>query len=189
MKKLSVILLLVLGCMFVVGGTASAARKPMDKDKALTTLYNNFQYDKVELAQYLDKGLSYMELKNICLHAYAAKKPLQEVAQLREKYGWIRVKYLLGLTPEKFAKREMEYKAERMERLFGLDKKVSLKYMKQGYGGHSVKRAVALSQNCNKSVEELLAMKTRQVKWSEICQQLGLPETACLLPAEVAQRK
>ena len=186
MKKLSVILLLVLGCMFIVGGgTASAARKPMDRDKALTTLNTNFQYDKVELGQYLDKGLSYMELKNICLHAYAAKKPLQEVAQLREKYGWIRVKYLLGLTPAKFAKREMEYKAERMERLFGLDKKLSMKYMKLGYGGHSVKRAIALSKNCDKSVEELLAMKTRQVKWAEICQQLGLPITACLLSTEM----
>ena len=86
MKKLSVILLLVLGCMFIVGGApASAARKPMDKDKALTTLHTNFQYDKEELGQYLDKGLSYMELKNICLHAFAAKKPLHEAAQLREK--------------------------------------------------------------------------------------------------------
>ena len=53
MKKLSVILLLVLGCMFIVGGgTASAARKPMDKDKALTTLHTNFQDDKEELGQY-----------------------------------------------------------------------------------------------------------------------------------------
>ena len=90
MKKISFILLLMLGCMFVVGGApASAARKPMDRDKALTTLNTNFQYDKVELGQYFDKGFSYMELKNICLHAYAAKKSLQEVAQLREKYGWI----------------------------------------------------------------------------------------------------
>ena len=186
MKKISFILLLMLGCMFVVGGApASAARKPMDSDKALTNLKTNFQYDKVELGQYLDKGLSYMELKNICLHAYAAKKPLQEVAQLREKYGWIRVKYLLGLTPSKFAKREMEYKAERMERLFGLDKKLSMKYMKLGYGGHSVKRAIALAKNCDKSVEDLLAMKTRQVKWAEICQQLGLPITACLLSTEM----
>ena len=188
MKKISFILLLMLGCMFVVGGgTASAARKPMDRDKALSNLYNNFQYDKKELGQYLDKGLNYMELKSICLHAYASKKPLQEVAQLREKYGWIRVKPLLGLPPEKFAKREMEYKAERMERLFGLDKKLSMKYMKLGYGGHSVKRAIALSKNCDKSIEELLDMKTRQVKWAEICQQLGLPITACLLSTEIKQ--
>ena len=92
---------------------------------------------------------------------------------------------MLGLTPEKFAKREMEYKAERMERLFGLDKKLSMKYMKLGYGGHSVKRAIALAKHCDKSVEELLAMKTRQVKWAEICQQLGLPITACLLSTEM----
>ena len=28
-------------------------------------------------------------------------------------------------------------------------------------------------------------MKTRQVKWAEICQQLGLPITACLLSTEM----
>ena len=47
MKKLSVILLLMLGCMFIVGGgTASAARKPMDRDKALSNVYIFFQYEK-----------------------------------------------------------------------------------------------------------------------------------------------
>ena len=74
-----------------------------------------------------------------------------------------------------------------MQRLFGLDKNLSMKYMKLGYGGHSVKRAIALSKNCDKSVEELLAMKTRQVKWSEICQQLGLPVTAGMLSTESKQ--
>lgn len=181
MKKISVILLLMLGCMFAVGGgSAGAARKPMDRDKGLTNLYNSFQYDKAELGQYLDSGISYMELKNICLHAYAAKKPLHEVAQLREKYGWIRVKYLLGLTPQKFAQRELDYKAERLERLFGLDKKLTMKYMKLGYGSHPVKRAMMIAKHCDLSVEEILAMKTRQLKWGDVCEHLGLPRDACM---------
>lgn len=184
-KKITLILCLMLGCMFIVGaGSASAARKPMDRDKAITNLYNGFQYDKAELGKYLDSGMSYMELKNVCLHAFAAKKSLSEVAALREKYGWIRVKYLLELTPNKFAQRELDYKAERMERLFGLDRKLTMKYMKMGYGGHSVKRAIMLSSHCNKSVEELLEMKTRQVKWSEIAEQLGLDASACMKMAE-----
>ena len=125
-----------------------------------------------------------MEVKNICLHAYAANKPISEVAGLREKYGWIRVKYLLGLTPEKFAQREMDYKAERLEKLFGLDKKIAMKYMKKGYAAHSVKRAMFIATHCNKSVEEILAMKTRQIKWPEICVKLGLPQDACMHAAD-----
>ena len=121
-----------------------------------------------------------MELKKLCLHAYAAKKPLAEVAALREKYVWTRVDYLLGLTPEKLAKGELEYKADRLQRLFGLDKKLTTKYMKLGYASHQVKRAIFISRHCDKSVEELLAMKTRQQKWGDICEQLGLPRDACM---------
>ncbi|WP_293729826.1 hypothetical protein [uncultured Phascolarctobacterium sp.] len=183
MKKVTLLLCLMLGCMFIVGGSsagAAMARKSMDREKAITNLYNAFQYDKLELGKYLDAGLSYMELKNICLHAYAAKKPLAEIAQLREKYGWIRVKYLLGLTPEKFAQRELDYKAERLERLFGLNKQLTMKYMKLGYGSHQVKRAMFIASHCDIPVEKILAMKTRRQKWGDICEQLGLPRNACM---------
>ena len=182
MKKLTLILCLTLCGLFVIGGaTASAAgKKPMDREKAITGLYNSFLFDKEELGKYFDSGISYMELKKLCLHAYAAKKPLAEVAALRDRYVWTRVDYLLGLTPEKLAKGELEYKADRLQRLFGLDKKLTTKYMKLGYASHQVKRAIFISRHCDKSVEELLAMKTRQQKWGDICEQLGLPRDACM---------
>lgn len=180
-KKISLILCLLLCGLFVIGGTASAAgKKPMDREKAVTGLYNNFLYDKDELGKYFDSGITYMELKKMCLHAYAAKKPLAEVVQLREKYVWTRTDYLLGLTPEKLAKAEMEYKADRLQRLFGLDKKLVKKYMKLGYASHQVKRAMFIASHCDKTVEEILAMKTRQQKWGDICEQLGLSREACM---------
>lgn len=181
MKKIPLIVCMLLGCFFLVGGgTASAARKPMEKEKAVNNLYDCFLFDKKELGSYLDKGISYLELKNICLHAYAAEKPLREVAALREKYGWGRVKFLLGLTPEKLARRELDYKAGRLQRLFGLEKKETMKYMRLGYGSHPVKRAMFIASHSGKSVEEILALKTRQIKWPEICVQLGLPADACM---------
>ena len=59
-----------------------------------------------------------------------------------------------------------------------------MKYMKKGYAAHSVKRAMFIATHCNKSVEEILAMKTRQIKWPEICIKLGLPEDACMHAAD-----
>lgn len=143
-------------------------------------LHDSFLFDKEELGELFDSGISYMELKKLCLHAYAAKKPVREVAQLRDKYVWTRVDYLLGLTPEKLARAEHEYKVDRIHRLFGLDKKLVDKYMRMGYASHQVKRAMFLARHCDKSVEELLAMKTRQQKWGDICEQLGLPRDACM---------
>ena len=87
---------------------------------------------------------------------------------------------MLGLTPEKLARAEHEYKVDRIHRLFGLDKKLVDKYMRMGYASHQVKRAMFLARHCDKSVEELLAMKTRQQKWGDICEQLGLPRDACM---------
>ena len=112
MKKITLLICLMLCGLFVIGGaTASAAgKKPMDKEKAVNGLHDSFLFDKEELGELFDSGISYMELKKLCLHAYAAKKPVKEVAQLRDKYVWTRVDYLLGLTPEKLARAEHEYK-------------------------------------------------------------------------------
>lgn len=144
MKKITLLICLMLCGLFVVGGaTASAAgKKPMDKEKAVNGLHDSFLFDKEELGELFDSGISYMELKKLCLHAYAAKKPVKEVAQLRDKYVWTRVDYLLGLTPEKLARAEHEYKVDRIHRLFGLDKKLVDKYMRMGYASHQVKRAM-----------------------------------------------
>lgn len=182
MKKITLLICLMLCGLFVIGGaTASAAgKKPMDKEKAVNGLHDSFLFDKEELGELFDSGISYMELKKLCLHAYAAKKPVKEVAQLRDKYVWTRVDYLLELTPEKLARAEHEYKVDRIHRLFGLDKKLVDKYMRMGYASHQVKRAMFLARHCDKSVEELLAMKTRQQKWGDICEQLGLPRDACM---------
>ena len=162
MKKITLLICLMLCGLFVVGGaTASAAgKKAMDKEKAVNGLHDSFLFDKEELGELFDSGISYM--------------------QLRDKYVWTRVDYLLGLTPEKLARAEHEYKVDRIHRLFGLDKKLVDKYMRMGYASHQVKRAMFLARHCDKSVEELLAMKTRQQKWGDICEQLGLPRDACM---------
>ena len=45
---------MLLGCLCVIGASASAAGKmTMDRDKALTNLTTNFQYDRNELAGFL----------------------------------------------------------------------------------------------------------------------------------------
>ena len=183
MKKLKLILCLALGCFFLIGGgTAQAARKApeMDRAKAIETLQVGFDYTAAELGKYLDQGISYKELKNICMHALAANVPLQEVVDLRHKYGWTRVKFLLGLTPQKFYEGELQYKANRLNKIMGLDRKVAIKYMKLGFASHQVKRASYIARHCDVPLIDILNMKTRQLKWGDVAEQLGLPRDACM---------
>lgn len=62
MKKITLLICLMLCGLFVVGGaTASAAgKKPMDKEKAVNGLHDSFLFDKEELGELFDSGISYM---------------------------------------------------------------------------------------------------------------------------------
>lgn len=82
MKKLKLILCLTLGCLLMfgcVGGQAAGKRLEMDKAKAIATLQVGFDYSEAELGKYLDQGMSYKELKNICMHALAAMFPCKRL--------------------------------------------------------------------------------------------------------------
>lgn len=108
----------------------------MDKEKAIETLQVGFDHTATELGKYLEQGISYKELKNICMYAFTADVPLQKVVELRNKYSWTRIKFLFGLTPQKFYEGELQYKANSLYKIMGLDKKTSIKYMKLGFASH-----------------------------------------------------
>ena len=128
MKRLKLILCMTLGLLlFGAVGTQAAGKKPeMDRTKAIATLQVGFDYSDEELGALYDTGISYQELKNTCMHAFIANVPLQEIVDLRKKYGWTRIKFLLGLTPQKFYEGELQYKANRLYKIMGLDKEVAL---------------------------------------------------------------
>lgn len=182
MKKLKLIICMTLGLLlFGTVGAQAAGKKPeMDRAKAISSLQVGFDYSEAELGKYLDSGINYKDLKNICMHAFIADVPLQEIVDLRKKYGWTRIKFLLGLTPQKFYEGELRYKANRLYKIMGLDKEVAIKYMKLGFPSHQVKRAHYIARHCDVPVIDILNMKTRQIKWGDVAEQLGLPRDACM---------
>lgn len=86
MKKLKLILCMTLGLLlFGAVGAQAAGKKPeMDKAKAIATLQVGFDYSDEEIGNLFDTGISYQELKNICMHAFIADVPLQKVVDLRK---------------------------------------------------------------------------------------------------------
>lgn len=145
----------------------------------IKSLHDSFLLDENEVAKYLDSGMDYLELKKICLCSYIVKKPVDDIAAMRKKWVWTRVMYLLGLTAESFAEGEKSFKADRINRLFGIDRELVLKYLNMGFASHQIKRAYYISTHCDKPILEILEMKTRAQKWPDIAEELGLLREVC----------
>jgi len=143
-------------------------------------LHESFLFSEEEIAKYLDSGMNYLELKKICLCSYITKKPVAEIVEMRKQLVWTRTIYLLGLDAETFAEGERNYKADRINRLFGIDRDLLMKYLNMGFASHQIKRAYYISTHCDKPILEILEMKSREQKWPDIAESLGLPRESCM---------
>lgn len=150
-----------------------------DKETAIEQLHIDFGYLKEEIAQYMDAGNSYVEMKNCMLHAYASKVSLAEIMEMRKLYGWAKIDYLLKLSAQDLWEANIEHQADRMEKFMNLDRKIVIEWMHKGYGVHQVKRASFIARHIDMPLGDILAMKTRKVKWPEIAVSLGLRPEDC----------
>lgn len=155
------------------------ADKLADRERNLQKLHDSYMLEKDRVAKFLDEGMPYLELNKICLHSYITGKPIEEIAEMRKLYTWTRTFYLLGLTPESYAEGEKNYKADRISRLFGLDRSMLMKYLHMGFASHQIKSAYFISMNTGKDILELLESKTRAKKWGDIAEEMGLPREGC----------
>lgn len=155
------------------------ADKLADRERSIKKLHDSYMLEESRVARFLDEGMPYLELNKICLHGYITGRPIEEIAEMRKLYTWTRTFYLLGLTPESYAEGEKNYKADRISRLFGLDRELLVKYLHMGFASHQIKSAYFISMNTGKDILELLESKTRAKKWGDIAEEMGLPREGC----------
>lgn len=74
-----------------------------------------------------------------------SKKTLQEIIDLRDKYSWERMKYVLGLTPQVYFDRCVDYQARRLAERMDIPQKVTKKYMHMGYAMHHINSSYLLA--------------------------------------------
>ena len=160
---------------------AGEARKsPMnDRVTAIDRLSYDFDCEAEIIAKLMDEGNTYLELKNCLLHAYAAKVSLSEIIELRKLYGWAMINYKLGLSAQDLWEANIQHQADRMEKFMQLDRKIVIEWMHKGYGVHQIKRASFIARHIDKPLAEILALKTRQIKWPEVAESLGLSPESC----------
>lgn len=158
---------------------ADTSKQTSNNEKEIETLHMDFGYDKKVISEYMDAGNSYMELKDCMLHAYASKVSLSEIVEMRKLYGWAKVNFLLKLSAQDLWEANIEHQADRMEKFMGLDRSIVIEWMHKGYGVHQIKRASFIARHIDMPLADILALKTRKIKWPEIAVKLGLRPEDC----------
>lgn len=159
-------------------GFAGLHTRNMTKERAVRIFHNDYLFAEEELGSLYDK-YGFNAAEDICLHAYMAKKPLAEIESLRDKYSWERMKYVLGLTPEVYFERCVDYQARRLAERMDIPRKVTKKYMHLGYAMHHINSAYLLAQKAGLDISKVIDLKTPKNSWSDVAAKLGVSEADC----------
>ena len=159
-------------------GFAGLHTRDMTKERAVRIFHNDYLFAEEELGSLYDK-YGFYAAEDICLHAYMAKKPLAEIESLRDKYSWERMKYVLGLTPEVYFERCVDYQARRLAERMDIPRKVTKKYMHLGYAMHHINSAYLLAQKAGMDISKVIDLKTPKNSWSEVAAKIGVSEADC----------
>lgn len=159
-------------------GFAGLHTRDMTKERAVRIFHNDYLFAEEELGRLYDK-YGFNAAEDICLHAYMAKKPLAEIESLRDKYSWERMKYVLGLTPEVYFERCVDYQARRLAERMEIPRKVTKKYMHLGYAMHHINSAYLLAQKAGLDISKVIDLKTPKNSWSDVAAKIGVSEADC----------
>lgn len=159
-------------------GFAGLHTRDMTKERAVRIFHNDYLFAEEELSRLYDK-YGFNAAEDICLHAYMAKKPLAEIESLRDKYSWERMKYVLGLTPEVYFERCVDYQARRLAERMDIPRKVTKKYMHLGYAMHHINSAYLLAQKAGLDISKVIDLKTPKNSWSDVAAKIGVSEADC----------
>ena len=159
-------------------GFAGLHARNMTKERAVRIFKADYKFDEKQLGALYDK-YGYEATEDICLLAYLAKTKLEKVEMMRNVYSWERIKYILGLTPQLYFDRCVEYQARRLKERMGIPEKVTRKLMQQGFAMHHVNMSYLLAKICKKPVEDVIILKTPHNTWNDVAKKLGISEAEC----------
>lgn len=159
-------------------GFAGLHTRNMTAERAVKIFHADYLFDEAELLPLYEK-YGFEVLEDICLHAYMSKKTLQEIIDLRDKYSWERMKYVLGLTPQVYFDRCVDYQARRLAERMDIPQKVTKKYMHMRYAMHHINSAYLLAQKAGLDINDVIDLKTPKNSWQDVALKIGLTVEDC----------
>lgn len=154
-------------------------RPQLTMEEMQLVLSSKYRVSPTDTKRLIDSGVKFQDLQQAALYSYMSEKSVDEVLALKKHEVWTRVQYLLGITPAKYGEKNLQLRAENMQRWWGLPVSLSLLYMKQGYPMHWVKIAWILAKHSDWTVDQILKDRKFTESWKDWCKRnLGIaPET------------
>ena len=90
-----------------------------------------------------------------------------------------RMKYVLGLTPQVYFDRCVDYQARRLAERMDIPQKVTKKYMHMGYAMHHINSAYLLAQKAGLDIKDVIDLKTPKNSWQDVALKIGLTVEDC----------
>ncbi len=147
----------------------------MTKQRHLEILHNDYLFSVSKMEPIYDK-IGFHALEDVCLHAYMGHASLNKVMKMREKYSWNRIKFKLGLTPQVYFDRCVDYQARRLKERMDIPEHVTQKLMHDGYAMHHINTAYLLAKAADKKIADVIVLKTPRNSWKDVASQLHVSE-------------
>lgn len=154
-------------------------RTEMTEEEMKTVLSRKYFMTPEEAEAFLQKDVAFRELEKAALYSYVSGRNVEEILALRREEPWQRVQALIGATGQKLYDRQIEMKAENLERWWGIDREIGLHYLRKGYPMHYVKVSWILSNHTGRTMDWILQDRKYRESWKDWAKrQLGIsPET------------
>lgn len=128
-----------------------------------------------EVKSLIDGGEKFSDIQRAALYSYVTGKPVKEILALKKDEPWERVAVLTGAVGDQMYEKSLELDAENLYRWWGIDKKMSLHYLREGYPMHYVKVAYVISKHSDWTVDAVLKDKKYGENWKGWCKRnLGI---------------
>ena len=151
------------------------SQQKMDVDKVAQTLVDTCGVKKDEVLSYMNEGVRF---KDIAMGSFVAKvsdKSLKEVMDVKmQHHDWKGVFEALNISKEKIKTFHNEMISNLLKDQLSIPKKTAQDLLTKGYQPRDIAIANALANDANKSIDDVLAMRTMTNTWKDVASTLGI---------------
>lgn len=157
--------------------TPAMHQRHFDPEKIAQRIAEKYDVNKDDVLKYCNDGIRFKDISKAAFLAKASNKSLKEVMEVKTYDNtWKDVAQSLGVTREQMKATRNDIAATRLETKLQISKQTSLALLQQGYRAHDIAVANALSNNTNKPINDVLAMKKINNTWHDVASDLGVDD-------------
>ena len=139
--------------------------RQMTEEDQIRAVHHKYEIPEDTVKTLLKEGIRYLDIDKAALIACLSGKSIQEILARRKEQPWGKILKNLGLTGETYEEKYNAHRARRLHRFYGVEEKRAKKALEEGYPNHWIRMAYLLETKTGKPMEEILAIKTKSMKW------------------------